>query len=58
LRFELPISKEEVLEEKKIDLDFVKRMDIGEMDPAKILTFIEQTILIENEKFDKNQYLN
>lgn len=58
MRFELPISKEEVLEEKKIDLDFVKRMDIGEMDPAKILTFIEQTILIENEKFDKNQYLN
>lgn len=58
MRFELPMSKEEVLEEKKIDLDFVKRMDIGEMDPAKILTFIEQTILIENEKFDKNQYLN
>lgn len=58
LRFDLPVSKEEILQEKKIDLEFVKRMDIGEIDPAKVLTFIHQTILIESQKFDKNQYLN
>lgn len=58
LRFELSMSKEEILEEKKIDLDFVKWLDIGDQDPAKILVFVEQTILIEHSRFDKNMYLN
>lgn len=40
LWFELPMTKEEILEEKKIDLDFVKKMDIGELDPAKVLVYI------------------
>lgn len=56
--FELPLTKEEILQEKKINLEFVKKMDIGELDPAKVLVFIEQTILLESQKFDKNQYLN
>jgi hypothetical protein len=58
VRFELAMSKEDILEEKKVDLEFVQRMDIGEVDPAKVLVFIQKTILIEHSKFDKNQYLN
>lgn len=41
LKFELPITKEEVLAEKKINLEFVEKLDVGNnIEPAKVLTFI------------------
>lgn len=59
MKFELPVSKEEILAEKKIDLDFIEKLDVGNnIEPAKVLTFIQMTILHEAQKYDKNQYLN
>ena len=58
-KLELPKTKEEILAEKKIDLDYIEKLDVGNnIDPAKILTYIQMTILNEAQKYDKNQYLN
>jgi len=35
--------------EKKIDLEYIEKLDVGQnIDAAKVLAFIQQTILIES----------
>ena len=47
-KLELPKTKEEILAEKKIDLDYIEKLDVGNnIDPAKVLTYIQMTILNE-----------
>ena len=39
-KFELPMTKEQILQNEIVDEKFVKRLDLGDVDTTKVLTFI------------------
>lgn len=56
--FDIPMSREELLAEPKLDASLINRMDLGEVDPAKVIIYLQKTILDEKVLLDKNIYLN
>jgi len=38
--FDIPMSRDELLAEPKLDASLINRMDLGEVDPAKVIIYI------------------